>query len=35
MTSVVERRMPSVNAADLAVLRQPLLFVCDRLTFTR
>ena len=32
MTFVVERRVPNVNAAHLAVLQQALLFVYDRLT---
>ncbi len=29
---VVERRMPNASMADLAMLQEALLFVCDRLT---
>jgi hypothetical protein len=32
MMFVVERRLPNVSAADLAMLQEALLFACDRLT---
>ena len=32
MTFVVERRMPNVSTADLAMLQEALTFACDRLT---
>jgi hypothetical protein len=32
MMFVVERRMPNVSAADLALLQEALVFVSDRLT---
>lgn len=32
MMFVVERRMPNVSAADLAMLQDALVFACDRLT---
>ncbi len=32
MMFVVERRLPNVSAADLAMLQEALVFACDRLT---
>ena len=32
MTFLVERRMPNVSTADLALLHEALEFACDRLT---
>jgi hypothetical protein len=32
MVFVVERRLPNVSAADLAMLQEALVFACDRLT---
>ena len=32
MLFVVERRLPNLSTADLAMLQEALLFVCDRLT---
>ena len=32
MMFVVERRMPNVSSADLAMLQEALRFACDRLT---
>lgn len=32
MTFLVERRRPNVNAVDQAMLHEPLVFACDRLT---
>ncbi len=32
MTFVVERRLPNMSTADLAMLQEALVFACDRLT---